>query len=80
MSTVEGSQAAQYLGFVAKGATSSDPSSVTVDGNGNQVLTSEDRNTQEVDSVFNSLLRLKSALQSGDVTRSAEKSAASTPI
>jgi flagellar hook-associated protein 3 FlgL len=67
VSSVEGSQAAQYLGFVASGATSSDPSSVTVDGSGHQVLTSEDRNTQHVDSVFNSLLRLKSALQSGDV-------------
>jgi flagellar hook-associated protein 3 FlgL len=55
------------LGFVAKGATSSDPSAVTVDGSGHQVLTSEDRNQQQVDSVFNSLLRLKSALQSGDV-------------
>jgi flagellar hook-associated protein 3 len=69
VSSVEGkgSQAAQYLGFVASGATSSDPSAVTVDGSGHQVLKSEDRNTQEVDSVFNSLLRLKSALQSGDV-------------
>jgi flagellar hook-associated protein 3 len=67
VNVVEGSQAAEYLGFVAKGAASNDPSLVKVDGSGNQVLQSDDRHTQEVDSVFNSLLRLKSALAGGDV-------------
>jgi flagellar hook-associated protein 3 FlgL len=65
--TVEGSQAAQYLGFVPAGQTQT--ASHATDAGGNYVLTSEDRNTQEVDSVFNSLLRLKTALQSGDVAQ-----------
>ncbi|HEY2253073.1 MAG TPA: flagellin, partial [Planctomycetaceae bacterium] len=63
--TVEGSQAAQLLGFVPTGETQS--ASHVTDGSGNYVLTSEDRNTQEVDSVFNTLLRLKSALESGNI-------------
>ncbi|MEX2306554.1 MAG: hypothetical protein WD738_03125 [Pirellulales bacterium] len=67
VAVVEGSQAAQYLGFVAEGATQSDPSAVQVDGSGNQVLTSEDRHTLEADSVFNTLLRLRTALEQGDV-------------
>ncbi len=37
-----------------------------VDGSGNQVLTSEDRHTLETDSVFNTLLRLKTALENND--------------
>ena len=65
--TVEGSQAAQYLGFVPAGQTQ--VASHATDGSGNFVLTSEDRNTQEVDGVFNSLLRLKAALKTGDVTQ-----------
>jgi flagellar hook-associated protein 3 len=73
--TVEGSQAAQYLGFVAQGQTQN--ASHATDASGNYVLTSEDRNTQEVDGVFNTLLRLKSALQSGDVT---QIGAAITPL
>ena len=68
VAAVEGSPAAQYLGFVADGETQSDPSAVQVDGSGNQVLTGEDRHTLEVDSVFNTLLRLKTALENGDVT------------
>ncbi len=63
---VEGSTAAQYLGFVADGQTLSDPAAVQVDGSGNQVLTSEDRHALETDSVFNTLLRLKTALQQND--------------
>ena len=59
----EGSHAAEYLGFVADGQTQSNPLSVHVDGAGHQVLTSEDRHTLETDSVFNTLLRLKTALQ-----------------
>jgi flagellin-like hook-associated protein FlgL len=63
----ETSFAAQYLGFLAQGQTQSDPADIQVDGDGNEVLTSEDRHTLETDSVFNTLLRLRSALQDGDV-------------
>jgi flagellin-like hook-associated protein FlgL len=63
---LEGSQAAEYLGFVANGATASDPSDVQTDGSGNQVLTSEDRHTLEADSLFNTLLRLRTALLEND--------------
>jgi flagellin-like hook-associated protein FlgL len=64
--TVDGSTAARALGFVAEGETSSDPGDVQLSGT-NQVLTSEDRHTLETDSVFNTLLRLRSALEDGDV-------------
>jgi flagellin-like hook-associated protein FlgL len=63
--TAEGSVAAQYLGFVADGQSQSDSADVTVEG-ANQVLKSEDRNTFETDSVFNTLLRLRTALESND--------------
>jgi flagellar hook-associated protein 3 FlgL len=66
VAVAEGSFAAQYLGFVADGQTESDPLSIQVDGAGNQVLTSEDRHTLETDSVFNTLLRLRTALQEND--------------
>lgn len=66
VSVAEGSAAAQYLGFVADGQTQSNPLSIQVDGAGHQVLTSEDRHTLETDSVFNTLLRLKTALQEND--------------
>ena len=59
LDTWQGSQAAEYLGFIPNGT-------VTVDGGGNYVLTSEDRHTFEVDSVYNSLIRLRKALQDGD--------------
>lgn len=59
--TVEGSQAANYLGFVADGQTQ--VSSHTTDSSGNYVLQSEDRMTIETDSVFNTLTRLKQALE-----------------
>jgi flagellin-like hook-associated protein FlgL len=62
---VEGSAAAQHLGFVAAGETSSDPADVQSEG-ANQTLKSEDRHTLEVDSVFNTLLRLRTALEQGD--------------
>jgi flagellar hook-associated protein 3 FlgL len=64
VSTVEGSRAAEFLGFVASGQTQT--TSTAVDGSGNYVLQSEDRHTLETDSVFNSLLRLRSALEDGD--------------
>jgi flagellin-like hook-associated protein FlgL len=64
--SIEGSAAAHHLGFVAAGQTSSDPADVQVSG-ANQVLTSEDRHTYETDSVFNALLRLRTALDQGDV-------------
>lgn len=66
VSVAEGSPAAEYLGFVAHGQTQSSASAVHVDGSGHQVLTSEDRHTLETDSVFNTLLRLKTALQQND--------------
>jgi flagellar hook-associated protein 3 len=56
----EGSQAAEYLGFVPNGA-------VSVNGSGAQVLTSEDRHTLEADGVFNTLLRLRAGLDEGNV-------------
>jgi flagellar hook-associated protein 3 FlgL len=56
---IEGSQAAEYLGFIPNGT-------VTIDGSGNQVLNSEDRNTLEVDSVYNTLIRLRQALENSD--------------
>jgi flagellin-like hook-associated protein FlgL len=56
----EGSQAAEYLGFVPKGQTEN--SSTTAGSGGTYVLQSEDRNTIESDSVFNTLVRLKQAL------------------
>ncbi len=65
VSMAEGSSAAQYLGFVASGQTESNPLSVRVVG-ATQVLTSEDRHTLETDSVFNTLLRLKTAVQQND--------------
>jgi flagellar hook-associated protein 3 FlgL len=61
----EGSLAAQYLGFVAAGQTQSDAADVTIEG-GNKVLRSADRNTFETDSVFNTLLRLRTALEAGN--------------
>ncbi|MEX2093041.1 MAG: hypothetical protein WD971_10215, partial [Pirellulales bacterium] len=61
--TVEGSQAAQYLGFVPDDQTQ--VSSSTLSGT-DFTLTSEDRHTYEVDSVYNSLIRLRKALQDGD--------------
>ena len=63
--TVDGSEAARYLGFVADEETQSDPGDVQVVGT-DQVLTSEDRHTLEADSVFNTLLRLRTALEQGD--------------
>ncbi len=64
--TVDGSSAAKHLGFVAEGETSSNSADVQLVG-ASQVLTSEDRHTLETDSVFNTLLRLRSALEEGDV-------------
>ncbi len=55
---VPGSQAAEYLGFVAAGQTE------TVSTTG--VIQSEDRHTLETDSVFNTLLRLRTALENDD--------------
>jgi flagellin-like hook-associated protein FlgL len=62
---VEGSQAAEYLGFVPNGQTQ--VSTSTPDVNGDFVLQSEDRHTLETDSVFNTLLRLRTALEQGDI-------------
>jgi flagellar hook-associated protein 3 FlgL len=62
---VEGSNAAQMLGFVAYGQSQSDPHNVQ-NVAGHQVYTSADNHTLETDSVFNTLLRLKTALQGND--------------
>lgn len=61
---VEGSQAAKYLGFVAAGQTQA--TSHATDAAGNYVLQSDDRMTIETDSVFNTLTRLKHALENND--------------
>jgi flagellar hook-associated protein 3 FlgL len=58
--TAEGSQAAQFLGFIPNGP-------VSINGSGAQVLTSEDRHTLEPEGAFNTLLRLRSALEEGNV-------------
>lgn len=74
VSDVQGSQAAQYLGFVASGQTQT--ASHTTDGSGDYVLQSADRNTIEPDSVFDTLIRLKEALSRADaeeVGRSIER-------
>jgi flagellar hook-associated protein 3 FlgL len=63
---LEGSQAAEYLGFVPTGQTQ--VSTNTPDTSGNFVLQSADHHTFEVDSVFNTLLRLKTAVEQNDVT------------
>jgi flagellar hook-associated protein 3 FlgL len=59
----EGSQFAQFLGLIPEGQT--EASSNTGSG-GDFSLTSEDRNTIEVDSVYNTLIRLRQALEDGD--------------
>jgi flagellin-like hook-associated protein FlgL len=62
---VEGSEAAEYLGFLPAGQTQA--SANTPDADGNFVLASEDRHTLETDSVFNTLIRLRTALEQGSV-------------
>lgn len=59
----EGSQAAQLLGFVPQGQTQA---TSTSGPGGTFALTSADMHTIEVDSVFNSLIRLRTAIQNGD--------------
>jgi flagellin-like hook-associated protein FlgL len=66
VTATEGSQAAEYLGFVAAGQTTSNPASIHSDGAGHQVLTSDDKHTLETDGVFNTLIRLKTALEKND--------------
>jgi flagellin-like hook-associated protein FlgL len=60
----EGSQAAQYLGFVPAGETQ--VSTNTLDSSGNYVIQSADHHAVESDSVFNTLIRLKQALEEGN--------------
>jgi flagellar hook-associated protein 3 len=55
----DGSQFAQYLGFIPNGQSEAT-------SNSTNTLKSEDRNTLEVDSVFNTLIRLREALENGD--------------
>lgn len=55
----EGSQAAEFLGLVPKGQTTNATSSV--------VLTGDDRNYLETESVFNTLLSLRKALENDDL-------------
>ncbi len=62
--TAEGSKAAELLGFIPDGQAQATAN--TPDANGDFVLKSDDRHTIEVDSIFNSLLRLRTALESGD--------------
>jgi flagellar hook-associated protein 3 len=61
---VEGSQAAEYLGFVPTGQTQT--STHATDANGNYVLQSGDRNPVEAESAFTTLIHLKQALQTND--------------
>jgi flagellin-like hook-associated protein FlgL len=63
--SIGGSKAAEYLGFVAAGQTQASVNAPDADGN--YVLTSADRHTLEADSVFNTLIRLRSALEQGNV-------------
>jgi flagellar hook-associated protein 3 FlgL len=59
----EGSQFAQFLGFIPEGQTEASSNSGS---GGDFSLTSADRNTLEVDSVYNTLIRLRQALEEGD--------------
>jgi flagellar hook-associated protein 3 FlgL len=59
----EGSEAAQLLGFGPQGETQA---SSSAGPGGSYSLTSEDRNTLEVDSIYNTLIRLRTAIQDGD--------------
>jgi len=64
----EGSRAAEYLGFVPAGETE------IISSTG--VLQSEDRNTLETETVFNTLIRLRTALEMGndeEIGRSLER-------
>jgi flagellar hook-associated protein 3 FlgL len=61
--STEGSQVAQLLGFVSKGQTEA---TSTAGSGGSYSLVSADVHTYEVDSVYNTLIRLRAALQSGD--------------
>jgi flagellar hook-associated protein 3 FlgL len=54
IANVEGSRAAEFLGFTPLGQTQADTTTGT--------LVSEDRHTLETDSVFNTLIRLRDAL------------------
>jgi flagellar hook-associated protein 3 FlgL len=68
MANIEGSRAAEFLGFVPAGQTQ--VSSATGE------LQSEDRHTFETDSVFNTLLRLRTALETNnteEIGRSLER-------
>ncbi|MCA9231687.1 MAG: hypothetical protein KDA57_13630 [Planctomycetales bacterium] len=58
---LDGSQAAQYLGLVEQGSTQNTSTGDT--------LTGTDTNFLETDSVFTTLIRLRDALQSGDITQ-----------
>jgi flagellar hook-associated protein 3 FlgL len=72
--SVEGSQAAEYLGFVPFGQTQTSTNTPDVDGN--FVLQSADLNTVESDSVFNTLIRLKVALEQNnteEISRSIDR-------
>jgi flagellin-like hook-associated protein FlgL len=62
--SLQGSDAAVDLGFVAPGQ--SEANIDTLNANGELVLQSEDRNTLEADSVFNTLIRLRTALEQND--------------
>jgi len=69
----EGSEFAQLLGLVPEGQTEASSNTGSA---GNFSLTSEDRNTVEVDSVYNTLIRLRQALEDGDseaIGRAAER-------
>jgi flagellar hook-associated protein 3 FlgL len=59
VTAVEGSQAAEFLGFVPAGQAAISTTSST--------LQSTDRNYLETDSVFNTLIRLRDALTAGDI-------------
>ncbi len=59
VTALSGSQAAEYLGLVKNGQTVN--TSVT------STLTGADRNALETDSVFNTLIRLRDALQGNDI-------------
>lgn len=65
ISAVEGSRAAEYLGFLQAGQ--SEVAASIPDGDGNYSIVSDDRHALETESVFNTLLRLRSALADGDV-------------
>jgi flagellin-like hook-associated protein FlgL len=67
VAAMNGSRAAEFFGFLPTGQTQISANSP--DLNGNYVIQSADRHTLEADGVFNTLIRLRAALETGDLVQ-----------